>query len=589
MIMNSCNTLEADFVVLGIGTAGSVFVKELSDIPNVSVIGVEAGPNFGDDPLIINPVTFFPLVNLNLSAIYMYQQQDLPNPNANNRTFQYTMGRGLGGGSSVNGGLWVKSQKETWAEWEALAGPLWSPDNVYKNINELETYNGETPCPSCHGYNGPINIRQPTEFTEVSADWADSMAAVSGLPHIPLNDYNNQNAPPTGVFNVWQLTQYQDKTRGSGPRYFLGPDVINFKDSVGYGVNGRKLLIFTQATAVKLIYKNKKSNKAVAVEIIHNGICKTIYARKEIIISMGIHSAEFLQRSGVGPIDVLNNAGVPVKFSNPNVGENMVVKQQLLGVSFALKPGQTALPPDDPQAIYVAGAFLPADTPGADPNLRAFHSLTTPQGNTFGFNGVLLKPKSRGRLRIQSPDPFQVSLVENGMLSDPNDLATIRAFIRRYVPGMIQQLNVVRGYPIANNPYAGIDIFNDDQLDNVIRNTINLNFELWQCSCRMSNNPFMGVADGHGRVYGIKNVRVGDASASPVPTDGVPQAVAYVIGHILTKDIIKSLYEKIPKCIPKRKKCYNINKKCKTFKIKKTKKSKQPKAISESSNSSSSD
>lgn len=90
----------------------------------------------------------------------MYQQQDLPNPNANNRVFQYTMGRGLGGDlqSMELFGLKVKKQR-------GLAGSLWNPYRVYKNFNEIEKYNGKTPNRNSHGIHGPVNIRQPLQFT----------------------------------------------------------------------------------------------------------------------------------------------------------------------------------------------------------------------------------------------------------------------------------------------------------------------------------------------------------------------------------------------------------------------------------------
>lgn len=554
MSKNEINTLEADYIVLGAGTAGCVFARRLSDNFNVSVIAVEAGPDFDNDPNIIEPTRFFPLVNLSLSAIYMYQQQDLPNPDANNRTFQYTMGRGLGGGSSVNGGIWSRSQRETYERWEELAGPLWNPDRVIQNYIELERYNGETPNPDAHGFNGPINIRQPMHYTQASIDIVDCFASVSGFPIIPDDDYNNPDAPANGPFHRFQMTQFQDKTRGSSPRYFLGPDIV---DENGYGVNGRKLLLLTRTTAVKLIYKNK-SNKAIGVEVISDGKPINLYARQEIILSMGIHNASFLQRSGVGPADVLEEADVPIKFVNPNVGANMVVKQQITGVSFSLN-NQPGVLPDDQQAIYIFGAYVPDPSIDENSNIRGFHSVTTQTGNSFGFNGVLLKPKSTGTLRIQSPDPFHGPLVQNGMLSDPRDLASLMAFLRKYVPGITTCMNA-KGYPTVQNMWASV--LNDDNLlANAIRNNITLNFELWQCSCRMNNDPALGVANGFGKVYGIKNVRVGDASASPESTDGVPQAPAYLIGHTLSKEILSELNNRLTKSIkPKKSKSCKYNK-----------------------------
>lgn len=102
---------------------------------------------------------------------------------------------------------------------------------------------------------------------------------------------------------------------------------------------------------------------------------------------------------------MLKNAGVKVKFANPNVGANMTVKHQIGGVSFNLKKNQDGLLPDDLQAIYIYGAYLP--DPTGDQNRRGFHSVSTQSPNrTFGFNGVLLKSKSTVTLRIQSHDPF---------------------------------------------------------------------------------------------------------------------------------------------------------------------------------------
>lgn len=94
------------------------------------------------------------------------------------------------------------------------------------------------------------------------------------------------------------------------------------------------------------------------------------------------------------------------------------------------------------------------------------------------------------------------------MLSDPRDLNSLKEFLKLYVPSVNTFMNKL-GYTTAS---VLLPVDDDAQLTNFVRNTVNLTFELWQSFCRMNNNPALGVVNGFGQIYGIKNVRVGDAA-----------------------------------------------------------------------------
>ncbi len=538
-----CETLRTDFLVLGGGTAGCVFANRLSR--GASTILVEAGFDPAQDPRILNPLDFV-TVGTALSPIYMFREQDLPNAQANNRTFMYGLGRLLGGGSSINGLLWSKSARQTYDAWVAAAGPRWAFEPSYATLAQLEHYTpvdaSTNPNPGSHGYAGPIAVRQaPATPTRMSDDLVEALVAGSGLPRI--EDYNNP-LTPLGVFSRWQLTQRNDHTREFSSRAFLGPEVLD--PQTHRGVNGHDLRVLLRAVVTRLLWRG---TKAVGAELLVENRRVRVYARHAVVGCLGTHLATLLQRSGVGPADVLARAGIKPRVINEQVGRQTVKHQ--IGITFRVPTDPATglpipgVPADDKQAIYSAGAYVP-DPSVNEPTRRAFHIaaavpnnyIPSVPANILQVFGVLLQPHGEGRIAIQSADPFNTPLIEDRVLGDARDLESIKAFLRRYVPALHASLTP-KGYTLLAPSLA---VVNDDvALTAFVRANVDINFHLWTNSCRMHNDPRLGVADGNGRVHGTSNLIIADTSTMPTASDGVPQAIAYLFAESLSRDLLASV------------------------------------------------
>jgi len=287
---------ETDFIVVGMGPGGSVVLRTLLDA-GFAALGIEAGVNYDDDPLIIN-ATNSGILESQYTWKFFYNQETLPNPNLNDMTMNYTTGRMLGGGSSINGMQYVRSTTKFWQKWADLNGSDWNPESVTQGFRELEKFVGVTGAfdPSVHGFHGLMQIREaPVISTIMATKFATALSTAVGQPII--NDYNDPSTP-LGTFTRWSLFQQQNGLRASSSIDFLQPILKN---------------IILNTTVSKVIFRD---NVAIGIEAIQNG--KTIYikANKEVILSTGIHSNEILQRSGIGPKNLLKSLDIPIIFAN---------------------------------------------------------------------------------------------------------------------------------------------------------------------------------------------------------------------------------------------------------------------------------
>ena len=242
-----------------------------------------------------------------------------------------------------------------------------------------------------------------------------------------IPDYNDPNTP-LGPFTRWQLYQDPDGQRESSSTAFLSSDIVT---SDGQGRKGRKLRVFSKSTALRVLFKKKR---AIGVEFIKEGETVRAYARKKVIISAGINSAQLLMLSGIGPADLLNNADIPVIFDNPNVGQNL--KNHTL--NFAVfttnpNPQNNPEPLDDPNALFTGGAFLPDPTSGSDQNRRGVQLIGIGSEDSLTIAIIFLQPKSSGSIKIQSNDPLQIVLADEGFLENTADLEAIKNIYKVYI------------------------------------------------------------------------------------------------------------------------------------------------------------
>lgn len=288
----------------------------------------------------------------------------------------------------------------------------------------------------------------------------------------------------------------------------------------GHGVNCRKLQILFQSTALRTLWDG---NIAIGVEYLHEGKTKKVFARKGVVVCAGLFSSPFLMHSGIGPASLLNSLNIPVKFDNPNVGQNLTDQIQVL-TSFTSNPND--FPKYNPNSLFDQIAWLPA--PGKRNNIRRvrFATTTVVPGITLGVVDILL-PKSRGSIVINSADPLAPPVIDYGFYSNQEDLELYVRVFQTYIKSI-------------NNAFKAIDplyqliapdpaILDDPVLlREYIKEATGSNLS-YLSHCRMAPLDDGGVVDNRGRVHGVKRLYVADNSIAPFPMDGATMASAYLI------------------------------------------------------------
>lgn len=524
--------LTFDYIVVGTGPAGAVIAKKLTDDKKTSLLALEAGDNNSNEIPIRNSLFAPPFIlRDNFSAQYYWPGKGVPQAFVDTRSFPWTGGRTLGGTSSVNNEQYVRPSQANMRQWEELLGPLWSPQRETALFTELENYNGKTDNPQARGYSGRLDIRQtPVKPTDMIEKLVTAMEKATGLPRIL--DYNDPNTP-IGPFTRWQLYQIPDGTRESSDTAFLSSDIMN---SQGQGVCGRKLRVSFRSTALSIILDNKR--RAIGVTYLKEGKCISAYARKKVIVSAGIRSPQLLMLSGIGPSEILCDAGVPLIHHNPNVGKHLTT-HAINTVVFSTNPEDRPLPKDDPFALYPGGAFLPDPSPGANQNRRGVQVIGLPgEGNTLNIAFYLTQPKSKGSIIIQDNDPLKMPLANEGFLSNPADMDSIKNVFRVYIKRIAAELEKIDCKYQLLTP--SLETIGDDaKLETYIRENLDATHHV-QGSLRMAPNADSGVVDARGHVYGVENLIVADDSIAPFVSDGNTSAPAFFIGANIAKQLLEN-------------------------------------------------
>jgi len=516
---------KTDFIVVGLGAAGAVVTRMLAN-KNFNVIGIEAGENYDNNPLILDS-TVAPDMEGSYTWKFLYNQETAPNPDMNGRTLNYTTGRLLGGGSSINGLQYVRSSNNIWQEWGNINGCNWDPISALSGYKHLEQFIGVPSNfnPIYHGTNGLMKIRQaPIVESSMATKFANALSAATTYPII--SDYNDPTTP-IGVFTRWSLFEQSNGDRASSSTDFLTP-LIN--------KHHKHCKIITNTTISKVIIC--KCGQTLGVEAIRNGKCINIKACKEVILSSGIHSNEILQRSGIGPESLLNSLNIPIVFKNDAVGSNS--RNHLISVAvFSANPADfPGTGSNDLNALYTGGAFLPDPTIGSDITKRGFQWIgINPAPNIFVVAFYKLNPQSTGTDRIQNADPLRVSEVNENLLSDPLDLDAIVNVYQQQITALNTQLGLIDPAYQLLSPSLSL-IADTDGLKNYIKESLE-HAHHWTGTCKMAPLSQNGVVNKKGEVYGVKKLRIADISVAPIQPDGNTAGPAFFVGYNIAKMIIK--------------------------------------------------
>lgn len=517
-----------DYIIVGSGPAGAVLAKTLSDDHKTSVLLIEAGDN-NDRDKPIRDSTFAPELEENFFAKYFWQGEGIPQNKLNDRTFEWTTGRLSGGGSSINGEQYVRPTPQVMKQWEKHLGPIWSPIRAIRRFKKMEKFMGRTNNPKVHGNVGRIHIRQaPVHPTNMANKLVKAIEQATGFKAIL--DYNDPNTP-LGPFTRWQLFQKTNGQRESSSTAFLSSDVVNRK---GFGVKGRKLRVLYKSTALRVLISKKR---AIGLEFLRQDELIHVFARKKVILSAGINSAQLLMLSGIGPANILKKAGIPVNVHNPNVGRNL--RNHTLNTAvFKANPNDLPRPRKDQNAIYSGGAFLPDPTLSLSKKLRGVQLVGIGSKGKLTIAILYLRPKSKGTIKIQNNDPLKMALADEAFLANRADMDAVKKIYKTYIKAIaIKLASIDSSYKLISPTIDTIN--NDSKLEEFIRDNFDHNHHQ-QSALRMSATKRTGVVDHLGNVHGVQNLIVADDSIIPFTVDGNTTAPAYLIGFTIAQNLVKN-------------------------------------------------
>ncbi|ESZ18048.1 choline dehydrogenase [Mesorhizobium sp. L48C026A00] len=519
--------LEADFVIIGAGSAGSAMAYRLSEDGKYSVIVIEFG---GSDigPLIQMPSALS--IPLNMS-LYDWGFASEPEPHLGGRVLATPRGKVIGGSSSINGMVYVRGHARDFDHWAEQGAAGWGFADVLPYFKRMEDANGGEN--GWRGHGGPLTVQRGSRTNPLYGAFVEA-GRQAGF--VLTDDYNGAKQEGFGPMEQ----TIRGGRRWSAASAYLRPALR------------RKNVSLVKGFARRVIIENQR---ATGVEIEVRRRIQVIKARREVIVAASsINSPKILMLSGIGPAQHLREYGIPVVADRPGVGRNLQDHMELyiqqestqpITLNSVLNPFSKAL--IGAQWLFFksglgatnhfeAAAFVRSRAGVDYPDIQ-YHFIPAAvrydgkaAAKAHGFQAHVgpMRSKSRGSVTLRSPDPGSKPVIRFNYMSHPDDWIEFRHCIRltREIFGQ-SAFDAYRGKEIS----PGSHVQSDDDLDAFIRDHAESAYHpCGTCKMGRKDDP-MSVVDPQCRVIGVDGLRIADSSIFPRVTNGNLNAPSIMTGE----------------------------------------------------------
>ncbi|TRD23270.1 choline dehydrogenase [Palleronia caenipelagi] len=529
--------MEADFVIIGAGSAGCAMAYRLSESGSSVLVIEHGGTDAG--PLIQMPAALSYPMNM---ARYDWGFRSEPEPHLGGRRLVVPRGKVIGGSSSINGMVYVRGHARDFDHWAESGAQGWAYADVLPYFKRMETWHdgGHGGDPDWRGTDGPLHVSRGPRNNPLHAAFVEA-GRQAGYPL--TGDYNGQQQEGFGPMEqtVWK------GRRWSAANAYLRPALK------------RPNCDLIRALARRIIIEN---GRAVGVEVERGDGTEVIRARREVIVAASsINSPKLLMLSGIGPAAHLTEYGIEVIADRPGVGQNLqdhlevyfqiaskqpvtlfrhwnLISKALIGAQWLFtKTGLGA------SNQFESAAFIRSDKGVEYPDIQ-YHFLplavrydgqAAAEGHGFQAHTGPMRSPSRGEITLHSADPREAPKIVFNYMSTEQDWSDFRKCLR-----LTREIFAQPAFApyLDHEIQPGADLQSDDDLDSFVRDHAESAYH--PCgTCRMGAADDPGaVVDPEMRVIGVEGLRLADSSVFPRIPNGNLNGPTIMVGEKASDHIL---------------------------------------------------